>query len=448
MLDTSMKKIARILGKEAMIDAPVERISTDSRDVDEKTLYIPLKGERFDGHDFITDVLEKGAAGALSERSADDERIIQVESTLAALGILARERRDETDPLVVGLTGSVGKTTTKDMTAAVLGARYRTHKTVGNFNNEIGLPKTLLALEKKDEAAVIEMGMSHRGEISRLTHIAKPDIALITNIGSAHIEYLGTREGIRDAKLEIAEGLPSGGILILNGDEPLLTERIPSLKEKGFRVLTFGFSEACDYRAEEITEGEESVSFSLRGVPFRVPLAGRHNISNALAAAAAGDAAGVPIADAAKVLSAFAPASAMRQSVKKTGGYTLIVDCYNAGPESMHASFQVAKAMKTEGKKIAVLGTMRELGEKAPGYHRAAGLEASGIFDRVITLGEGSTWYREGAPEAQEASKVEEIAPMLLQTAVPGDLILFKGSRLNYLEKAAEAFEKEVGERQ
>ena len=444
MLDASMKKIARILGKETGIDRPVERISTDSRDVDEKTLYVPLKGERFDGHDFIASALEKGAAGALSERPADDPRVIRVESTLAALGALGRARRDEIDPLVVGLTGSVGKTTTKDMTALVLGTKYRTHKTAGNFNNEIGLPKTLLALEKEHEAAVIEMGMSHKGEISRLARLAKPDVALITNIGSAHIEYLGSREGIRDAKLEITDGLSAGGTLILNGDEPLLLERIASLRERGFRVLTFGFSEGCDYRAEEIREGEESVSFTLRGVSFHVPLAGRHNILNALAASAAGDAAGVPLVCAAGALSAFVPASAMRQSVKKVGAYTLIVDCYNAGPESMHASFQVVKAMKAAGKKIAVLGTMRELGERAPGYHRAAGLEAAEIFDRVITLGEGSPWYIEGAPNAAEAPGVEDVAPMLLEIAAPGDLILFKGSRLNYLEKAADAFEKAV----
>lgn len=444
MLDVSMKKIARILGKETALDGRVDRISTDSRDIDGKTLYIPLKGERFDGHDFIAQALEKGAAGALSERPYEDGRVICVGSTLEALGILGMARRDEVDPLVVGLTGSVGKTTTKDMTALVLGCRYRTHKTAGNFNNEIGLPKTLLALEKEHEAAVIEMGMSHKGEISRLTRLAKPDIALITNVGSAHIEYLGSREGIRDAKLEIAEGLPEGGTLIINGDEPLLLEKRDLLREKGYRVLTFGFSEGCDYRAEEIREEEESVSFTLRGVSFHIPLAGRHNIANALAASAAGDQAGVPLADAAKALSSFAPASAMRQSVKKTGGYTLIIDCYNAGPESMHASFQVAKNMKTEGRKIAVLGTMRELGDKAPGYHRTAGLEASEIFDRVITLGEGSPWYRDGAPEAVEAPKVDDIAPMLLDIARPGDLILFKGSRLNYLEKAAEAFEKAV----
>ena len=234
MLDASMKKIARILGKETGIDRPVERISTDSRDVDEKTLYVPLKGERFDGHDFIASALEKGAAGALSERSADDPRVIRVESTLAALGALGRARRDEIDPLVVGLTGSVGKTTTKDMTALVLGTKYRTHKTAGNFNNEIGLPKTLLALEKEHEAAVIEMGMSHKGEISRLARLAKPDVALITNIGSAHIEYLGSREGIRDAKLEITDGLSAGGTLILNGDEPLLLERIASFDEEAY----------------------------------------------------------------------------------------------------------------------------------------------------------------------------------------------------------------------
>ena len=441
MIPMKLEKIARILGLEITLSGEIEKVSTDSRVIDEKTLYVPLKGERFDGHDFIDAALSTGAPLALSERESENERVLKVPSTLEALGKLAHAVRTEMDPLVVGVTGSVGKTTTKDMTAAILAMKYETHKTAGNFNNEIGLPKTLLDLTPEKKAAVIEMGMSHKGEISRLTRIASPDIAIINNIGSAHIEYLGSREGIRDAKLEIAEGLKPGGTLILNGDEPLLTERIPSLSE--YKVVTFGIENpACDYRAEKLVLGEGSSTYEVNGVSFSLPVAGKHNVYDSLAAMAAGEAAGVTLKEASEALAVFAPASAMRQNIYDHKGIKFIEDCYNAGPESMAASIAVAEGIKVAGKKVAVLGVMRELGERAPEYHRAAAEKAAKVFDEIYTFGDRERMYNLGAPQAVPAESHEALIGTLHDTLHEGDLVLFKGSRLNYLEKVVKGLKE------
>ncbi|MCQ2446412.1 MAG: UDP-N-acetylmuramoyl-tripeptide--D-alanyl-D-alanine ligase [Clostridia bacterium] len=433
MLPMTFEKLASILGLETSLSGVIEAVSTDSRVIDEKTLYVPLKGERFDGHDFIASALDSGAPLALSEGPSEDVRVWGVPSTLEALGKSAHEVRCEVNPLVIGVTGSVGKTTTKDMTAAVLSTRYPTHKTAGNFNNEIGLPKTLLDLTPEKKAAVIEMGMSHKGEISRLTRIASPDVAIINNIGSAHIEYLGSREGIRDAKLEIAEGLKAEGTLILNGDEPLLTERIPFLSHK---VITFGIEDpASDIHAENLVLGEETSVFDVKGVHFFLPVAGKHNVYDALAAIAAGVAAGVTIESAAKALDKFTPTSAMRQNIYLYKGIRFIEDCYNAGPESMAASIAVAEGIRISGKKVAVLGVMRELGERAPEYHRAAAEKAAGVFDAIHTFGDENGMYQKGAPSATAWKDREALAAYLAKELHEGDLVLFKGSRLNYLEK-------------
>lgn len=433
MQPMTFEKLAAILGIGTALTGTITAVTTDSRTAGPGMLYIPLKGERFDGHDFILQALAAGAPLSLSEHPSEDERVLTVPSTLEALGKLAHAVRTELDPLVVGITGSVGKTTTKDMTATVLQTKYPTHKTAGNFNNEIGLPKTLLDLTPDKRAAVVEMGMSHKGEIARLTRIAAPDIALINNIGSAHIEYLGSREGIRDAKLEIAEGLKEGGTLILNGDEPLLTSRIKTL---GCQAVTFGIENPdADVRAENLVIGEEASSFDVGGVHFFLPAAGIHNVCNALAATAAGMAAGVTAEAAAEALAAFAPASAMRQNIYDYKGIRIFEDCYNAGPESMAAAIRVAAGMKVTGKKIAVLGVMRELGEHAPAYHRAAAEKAAEVFDVVYTFGDEERLYNLGAPQAVPAESREALAQTLAKTLRAGDLVFFKGSRLNYLEK-------------
>ncbi|MBR5868375.1 MAG: UDP-N-acetylmuramoyl-tripeptide--D-alanyl-D-alanine ligase, partial [Clostridia bacterium] len=402
------------------VEGSFSNISTDSRKMDANTLYIPLIGERFDGHDFIESALAAGAVAALSQKG-EGEKVIRVNNTLEALGKIAGAYREKLDPLVIGVTGSVGKTTTKDMTAAVFGTTYLTHKTGGNFNNEIGLPKTLLDLAPDHKAAVIEMGMSAKGEISRLTRIAKPDLALITNIGNAHIEYLGSREGIRDAKLEIVEGLSAEGILLISGDEPLLWEKRNAYSN---RVVTFGIDNAeCDYVAENVELLEDGSRFTLKGVTFTLGVAGKHNVINAVAAAAAGHLMGIPLEKAAAALGAYQPGSAMRQNIYEFQGIKIMEDCYNAGPESMKAAMQVVAATRVTGHKIAVLGTMRELGSHAQELHRQVGEVAASVFDKVYLYGEGAPWYQAGVPEGVPAESHEELLNHLLDYAGEGDMI-------------------------
>jgi len=438
----TLSKICRFVGIEGGDERLITDICTDSRQVTPKSLYLPLKGETFDGHDFIPQALEKGAAAVLSEREGDGEKIFRVDSTLRALGAIAAGYRSSLSPKVVGITGSVGKTTTKDMIAHVLSSAFVTHKTQGNFNNEIGLPKTLFALEPEHQAAVVEMGMSHKGEISRLTRIARPDIAVITNIGSSHIEYLGSREGIRDAKLEIVEGLPENGLLVMNGDEPLLIE---SRKNLSVRVKTFGIENAgADYHAENIVEEAEKTTFTLRGIPFTLYVIGRHHIMNAMAAAAVGENMGMTLPQIAKALESFVPQSAMRQAVNEIKEIKIITDCYNASPESMHAGFSVCRALPVSGRRFAVLGVMRELGDYAPALHAKVGEEAKDLFDRIFVFGKGAEDYIKGAPDAILFETHEELTRTLLKEVREGDLVLFKGSRLNYLEKVAEAFQKNL----
>ncbi|MBR6763583.1 MAG: UDP-N-acetylmuramoyl-tripeptide--D-alanyl-D-alanine ligase [Clostridia bacterium] len=440
MMELELRDLWHILELDGEpMEGTVTNISTDSRKIDNNTLYIPLIGERFDGHDFISSALEAGAVAALSQKG-EGKRIIRVKNTLEALGKIASAYRDTIDPLVIGVTGSVGKTTTKDMTAAVFSTSYHTHKTGGNFNNEIGLPKTLLDLEPSHEAAIIEMGMSAKGEISRLTRIAKPDLALITNIGNAHIEYLGSREGIRDAKLEIAEGLSENGILLISGDEPLLWEKKEAYSQK---VATFGIDNPlCDYVAEQVELLEDGSRFTLKGVPFVLHVAGKHNVINAVAAAAAGHLMGISLEKAAAALEAYQPGSAMRQNIYDFRGIKIMEDCYNAGPESMKAAMQVVAGTQVPGRKIAVLGTMRELGSHSPALHKEVGETAASVFDRVYLYGEGAPWYQEGVPEGVPTESHEELLSCLLDYVAEGDMILFKGSRLNYLEKVIEAFKE------
>jgi len=441
-MTVTLSQVLSYVGIKGGDESIITDICTDSRLITPESLYLPLKGEKFDGHDFIPQALEKGAAAVLSEREGDGKKIFRVPSTQEALGAIAAGYRSSLHPKVVGITGSVGKTTTKDMIAHVLSSAFVTHKTQGNFNNEIGLPKTLFALKPEHQAAVVEMGMSHKWEISRLTRIAKPDIAVITNIGSSHIEYLGSREGIRDAKLEITEGLPKNGVLIINGDEPLLTERKESLP---FTVKTFGIeNEKADYRAENITEDPEKTTFTLRGVPFTLFVIGRHHILNALAAAAVGECLGMTLQQIARALESFMPQSAMRQAVSEVKGVKIITDCYNASPESMHAGFSVCRSIPVKGRRFAVLGVMRELGDFAPALHAKVGDEAKDLFDRIFIFGKGAEDYRKGAPDAVLFETHEELTKALLKEVREGDLVLFKGSRLNYLEKVSEAFQNSL----
>ena len=423
--------------------------STDSRKIAGGEIFFALSGEKFDAHRFVPDVISAGALCAVvSKPPAEGIPHILVEDTRTAFGAFARNYYARFDSLTVGVTGSVGKTTTKEFIAAVLAEKYETAKTQGNFNNEIGLPMTLLAFEAPKNALVAEMGMSARGEISRLTRIARPDIAVITNIGSSHLENLGTRENIALAKLEITEGLAADGLLIANGDEPLLAGAKSVFKNTLFISL---INKECDYFAYNIEEEASSVSFCYdspreKGVKASIPTAGRHNVYNALLAIAVGEAAGLCSDEIRAGLLSFTGA-AMRAEAKKRGDITVVEDCYNASPESMRASIDVlCSGAYGKGRKVAFLGEMRELGKDSAKMHFEVGVYAAekGV-DMLFTFGEGALEIARGAKSAgMSADKIlcitntedaDTAAQSLKENTKEDDIILFKASRALKLER-------------
>ncbi|MGN1014233.1 MAG: UDP-N-acetylmuramoyl-tripeptide--D-alanyl-D-alanine ligase [Butyricicoccus sp.] len=425
----------------------VSGVSTDSRSIPQGALFLALCGERFDGHNYIEKAVENGAVAVVSAKDiAVNVPVIRVEDTGRALLALAGGYRSLFSIPVVGITGSVGKTTTKEMIAAVLGEKYRTMYTQGNLNNEIGMPLTVFRMDDTTEAAVLEMGMSAFGEISRMTVQAKPTVAVITNIGVAHIEFLGSREGICKAKLELLEGLQPGGTAVLCGDEPLLWDKRDQL---GVKTVFFGIENPeCDVRAENIMLSDDCVTFTAyvmgRTFEAKIHTAGRHNVYNALAAAAVGAVLGLTDEQIAAGLSAF---SDLHQTIIRTNGITAIDACYNASPDSIEASLDVLRALEIPGKRFAVLGGMRELGAYQDEGHRRAGRRAAACADYLWALGDGAEQYREGALEAGMAEQAirifsshEEMADALRETAQPGDALLFKGSRYWAMEKVLHRF--------
>ncbi len=427
-------------------DAVVTSVSTDTRTIEKDALFIAINGERFDGNDYIGQAAQNGAAAAISDRLPGSVRadipIIYVEDARTAQLALARHYRDKFSVKLCGVTGSVGKTSTKDMIYAVLAAKYRTLKTEGNFNNDIGLPRTLFRLDEEYGAAVIEMGMSGLGEISVLSKASHPDCAVITNIGWCHIENLKTRENILKAKLEILDGMDSENApLIVCGDDEYLSGL--NMENIGaHRLVKYGFNAENDVYASNIEhiDGGERFTLNYRGGKYaaRVPVVGEHHILNALAAFAVGIEFGMSVHE---IISAFMSyrASGMRQKIEKRGDVTVILDCYNASPTSMKSALNVLSTMN--GRKIAVLGDMLELGEKSRELH--AGLaEFSGLADEFFLYGEEMTALRDelskkGVRVTQSADK-EKLSEELLKEIKSGDVILFKGSRGMKMEEIVE----------
>ncbi len=441
MKTLSIKDIAKALGAEYEGCAEVKNISIDSRTVEKGDLYIAIQGENFDGHDFSKSAVENGAAAVMCHKEIDcDCPKIIVEDTQKAFLSLAEWYRESLGTFVVGLTGSVGKTTTKEMIAAVLGSEKKTLKTEGNLNNSIGVPRTLMRLDESVEAAVVEMGMDGKGQISVLTNCVKPDAAVITNIGVSHMENLGSREGILAAKMEIVEGLKQGGKLFLNSDDPYLM----SVQLDSHEIVYFGINNsACKYKAENIeakgavTEFDICWDDSVQHIVL--PAIGRHNVYNALAAFAVGCEYGVNPENAAKGLSGYTP-SGMRQRLRTAGGITFIEDCYNASPDSVRAAINTLSSIEAQ-RKIAVLGDMLELGSISEEAHKNSGmLAAKKGIDAVFTLGERSLATAEKAAEmgieyTGNYSSHDEIAEKLLDFLKPGDAVLFKASRAMKLEE-------------
>ena len=435
-----LSEIAEYLGVKTDREVEISSVLTDTRKISKGCLFICLKGERFDAHDFIPEAVKNGAEAIVSEKDVEcSVPVLKVESTHKALLDIAKMYRLRFDIPVVGLTGSVGKTTTKEMIYSVLSEKYNTLKTQGNLNNEIGLPTTLLSLDEGTEAAVIEMGMNHFGEISRLTNTCLPTMAVITNIGVSHIEYLGSRDGILKAKCEIFEGLKKGSFAALNGDD----DKLITVKSDENKILFFGINNPeNDVKATDIAQNGESTSFTVhfsgKTQSVTIPTVGLHNVYDALAAFTVGICHSIEPEKIADGLSKYVPAG-MRQRVKNVNGITVVEDCYNASPDSQKAAVDTLLAL--EGKrKIAVLGDMLELGERSPELHAEVGkyLSEKGI-DVLYTYGELSRntagAVKNGKTECRCFDDKDELAKRLLTLLEKGDVVLFKASRGMKLEE-------------
>ena len=430
-----------------------DAIFSDTRENVKGGVFIAIKGANFDGHDFAEQAVKNGAVLAVTEHAILNVPCIVVKSTRKALLDIARFFRMNFKPIVVGLTGSVGKTTTKDMTALALSAEHSVFKTPANHNNEIGVPFSLLKLNSSCTAAVIEMGMSGFGEIERLSKCVHPTVCLITNIGFAHIEQLGSQEGILQAKLEILKGADKNAPLILNGDDKLLwgiSEDYGSYR----KVITYGIeNKNCDYIADDIKTFNDRICFNIYHegqiiTDVTVYTPGQHNIYNALAAITVAHTVGCDPVAAAEMLSGY-QADSLRQNIQKRGQQTLLIDCYNASPTSMKAALDMLCDIKPEngGRRVAVLGDMLELGEDSAKYHAEIGeyvaqkgidllvcygKEAENIAKRADELGYHAGW-------STEKSKVLNFLKFKLR---PGDVVLFKASRGVHLEEIIDEFYK------
>lgn len=438
-----LSEIAEAVGSTVATDGEITEISTDTRTIPSGCLFVAIKGENFDGHDYIPMAFEKGAKAVITEKPVDGYNCIVVESTRKALLDIARYYRKKFDINLIGVTGSVGKTTTKEMIALVLSEKYNTLKTTGNLNNEIGLPKTLFGLNSSHECAVIEMGMSHFGEISRLTKTALPTMGVITNIGFSHIENLGSQQGILRAKLEILEGMDSSAPIFLNGDDVSLYQTSYQL---GRETITFGIENPdCDFRATDIQQFENYTTFTVNweGNQKDVLLTaiGRHNVLNALVSFAIGIKLGLSPEEICNALRKY-KSDKLRQNIIQKGEQTLIIDCYNASPDSMKASLTVLSQTvpKGEGRRIAVLGDMLELGEMSQKLHSVVGsFVGNSKADTIFCYGKEAENIGKVALTFGKDVKFFTNKP-LLTTALkdfikPDDVILFKASRGMKLEE-------------
>lgn len=448
----SLNQLAEFAGA-ARPNGPGERLvtnlSTDSRTLRPGDLFVALRGDNFDGHKFIGQAMERGAAGAIVEKNwtgkpAPDFSFLRVDDPLVAYQKIAGEYRRSLGLKVVAITGSNGKTSTKDFTASVLSRRFRVTKTDGNFNNHVGLPQTMLRASGSDEVAVWEIGMNHPGEIAPLAALARADIAIITNVGLAHIEFMGSREAIAQEKGDLAASLGPNGTVVLNsGDEFAETIARRTSAKVIFAGLEYGA-----VRADEIVQTASGAEFSILEGAHRchaiLPVPGLHMVQNALLAIAAGRALGVSLEDCATGLAA-APLSRARLQIKTIRGVQFIDDSYNANPDSMKAALRTLMELETEGQRIAVLGQMAELGAQSTAGHREVGEAAASLgIDRLIALGEGGREIAEAARAAGLTSSrgvaTAEEAAELLEETQPGDLVLVKGSRAARTERVLEAF--------
>jgi UDP-N-acetylmuramoyl-tripeptide--D-alanyl-D-alanine ligase len=426
------------------IDGFVSGFSNDTRTIEKDNLYFGIKGENFDGNLFYRDAFEKGALCCILDNieitdelndylKENHKCIIKVKDTIIALGNLAKYKRSTLKIPVVAITGSAGKTSTKDMIFSVLNQQFRAAKTMGNHNNQIGLPLTILGL-KDEECLVLEMGMNHFGEISYLTKIAKPDVAVITNIGTAHIGNLGSRENILKAKMEILEGLATNGTIVINNDNDMLHQWYLDNKNK-YKVLTFGFKSGNDFYPEEIKMQENESSFTFAHHLFEVNYGGEHFVYNALCALTVGSIFKIDLDKIENGIKTFA-LSGNRMKISQDNNITIIDDSYNANYDAV--KYAIKYLGKQVGRKIAVLGTMRELGDYSVELHSKLGNDiVDNKIDILITVGEYSNYINEVALQNGFEKKCSyhfdnnnDAIELLNQIKKPNDVILVKASFL------------------
>jgi UDP-N-acetylmuramoyl-tripeptide--D-alanyl-D-alanine ligase len=452
-----LARIAQFLGASGDFNAsaPAEGYSIDSRTIQPGELFFAVKGERLDGHDFVEQALNRGAIAAVVRedqllRYGNRSGLMAVQETLSALQILATAVRKLWGKTAIGITGSVGKTTTKEAIAHLLSIRYRVHRTKGNFNNHFGLPLGLLTLEPEYELAVIEMGMSHAGEIAALAKIAQPNEGVVTAVSPVHLENFESIAGIARAKYELIEALPHGGLAVLNADDEYVSQFGRDFKGK---VITFGLQATADVRAENIVVvGAEGTHFDLlcggSRQPVQSPLLGTHNVSNVLAAAAVAMEHGITPGEIAASLPSLQPAD-KRGQVLRFGNITVLYDCYNSSPTALKAAADTLEVMPAR-RRIAVVGEMLELGSTAEQLHRDCGRYfvqkkidfllgvrglAKPMVEEALTAG----------MKAEFVSSPEEAGQWLLRESRDGDAVLLKASRGVKLEKALETWQRDLG---
>ncbi|MGE6756099.1 UDP-N-acetylmuramoyl-tripeptide--D-alanyl-D-alanine ligase [Rossellomorea sp. NPDC071047] len=425
----------------------VKGVSIDTRKIEDANLFVPFKGENVDGHQFVRNAIENGASAALWDVNVpnppEDIPVIVVEDPLLALQSLANQYRHELGLKVVGITGSNGKTTTKDIVANLLSVKYRVHKTQGNYNNHIGLPLTILSLPQDSEVAVLEMGMSGFGEIELLSEISQPDAAIITNIGESHLQDLGSREGIAKAKLEIVKGLKPDGLFAYYGDEPLLQGRVQELNLK--HVETFGRSESNTIYPTKINMDNKGSYFETslaEGETFFLPVLGVHNIHNALAGILIARKFGLSVDDMKEGLQSLKLTQMRMEMVEGKKGESIINDAYNASPTSMKAAIQLVSELEGFHTKILVLGDMLELGDQEEEFHQEIGqLINPEKVQHVFTFGPLGGFIGKGALENFSPDRVhsftdkDSLTKELSSFITGEELVLFKASRGMKLEE-------------
>lgn len=437
-------------------DTKINLVTTDSRKIQPGCVFVAFPGAKFDGHDFACQAVEQGAAYVVVNHPVDGlapEKTILCPDSYRAMMTIGANYRSQFAPKLVGITGSVGKTTTKEFCYAVLSAFGNAIKTEGNQNNELGMPNTLLRLEASTQFAAVEMGMSNRGEISRLSRAARPDAGIITCIGVSHMENLGSRENILAAKLEICDGLAEGAPLVLNGDDPYLRgAQLPAHVKQVWFSLNAGTAEVT---ASEIHQEGNDTFFTLNDAEngtfaVQIPTIGKHNIANALAAYCVATRLGLDAATAAAALANFRQ-TGMRQHMVECDGVTVIEDCYNANPDSMKAALEMFATYDCK-RRFALLGDMLELGTISESAHTTLGKQAAeNKVDFLITYGDACKATADAAQksglQAAHTASYREIADLLLENVKPGDAILVKGSRGMALEKALTLFYAEWPQR-